>query len=82
MFMFNYVQTWLYPPPSLDVLLKTLEKLQKDFECEKKILPLYIERAEPKGDGPDWMWDTPRRRLVWFRAKLEDVSFRCCYIYL
>ena len=80
--MFNYVNAWFNPPPSLDILLQTLKEKQVALECVNKRLPLYIERAEPKDDRPDWMWDSPRRHLVRFRAKLEKVSFCCCYIYL
>ena len=80
--MFNYVKTWFNPPPSLDVLLKTLEEKKEDLECERQWLPLFIERAEPKDDRPDWMWDTPRRYLDRFRGKLERVSLCCCYVYL
>jgi ribosome-binding ATPase YchF (GTP1/OBG family) len=54
--------------------LKTLDEKQVDYECMRQQLPLFIKRAEPTDDRPDWMCDSERRRPVRFRDKLEQVS--------
>jgi hypothetical protein len=77
--MYNFVKTWFNPPPSLDVLLKTLQEKRVAYESGTQKLPFYIERAQPKGDGR--MWDTPRRRLFYFRAELARVSLCRDYVY-
>jgi hypothetical protein len=75
------VKTWFNPPPSLDVLLKTLQEKRVAYESKTQQLPLYIERAQPKGDGPDCMWDTPRRSLFYFHGRLARVSLCRDYAY-
>jgi hypothetical protein len=43
MLVISNMKAWFNPPPSLNILLKTLEEMGVAFKCERQQLPFYLE---------------------------------------